>query len=73
MIKTIGVIGAGTMVNGIAQVFAQAGFSVMLVDIAKPMLERARASIESRSRRASPGSSKRTSCRWRIATARSLD
>jgi 3-hydroxybutyryl-CoA dehydrogenase len=45
-IKTIGVIGAGTMGNGIAQVFAQSGFSVMLVDIAKPMLERARASIE---------------------------
>jgi 3-hydroxybutyryl-CoA dehydrogenase len=46
MIKTIGVIGAGTMGNGIAQVFAQSGFSVLLVDIAKPMLERARASIE---------------------------
>jgi 3-hydroxybutyryl-CoA dehydrogenase len=46
MIRTIGVIGAGTMGNGIAQVFAQSGFSVMLVDIAKPMLERARASIE---------------------------
>jgi 3-hydroxybutyryl-CoA dehydrogenase len=46
MIKTVGVIGAGTMGNGIAQVFAQSGFSVMLVDIAKPMLERARASIE---------------------------
>jgi len=45
-IKTVGVIGAGTMGNGIAQVFAQSGFSVMLVDIAKPMLERARASIE---------------------------
>jgi len=40
------VIGAGTMGNGIAQVFAQSGFSVLLVDIAKPMLERARASIE---------------------------
>jgi 3-hydroxybutyryl-CoA dehydrogenase len=45
-IKTVGVIGAGTMGNGISQVFAQSGFSVMLVDIAKPMLERARASIE---------------------------
>ena len=46
MIKTIGVVGAGTMGNGIAQVFAQSGFSVLLVDIAKPMLERARTSIE---------------------------
>jgi len=45
-IKTVGVIGAGTMGNGIAQVFAQSGFSVLLVDIAQPMLERARASIE---------------------------
>jgi 3-hydroxybutyryl-CoA dehydrogenase len=46
MIKTVGIVGAGTMGNGIAQVFAQSGFSVLLVDIAKPMLERARASIE---------------------------
>jgi len=46
MIKTVGVIGAGTMGNGIAQVFAQAGFSVRLIDIAQPMLDRARQSIE---------------------------
>src|SRR5438093_1476386 len=45
-IKTIGVIGAGTMGNGIAQTFAQAGFSVRLVDVAQPMLDRARGSIE---------------------------
>jgi 3-hydroxybutyryl-CoA dehydrogenase len=45
-IKTIGVVGAGTMGNGIAQVFAQAGFTVRLVDVAQPMLDRARASIE---------------------------
>jgi 3-hydroxybutyryl-CoA dehydrogenase len=46
MIKTVGVIGAGTMGNGIAQVFAQSGFSVTLVDVAPPMLDRARTSIE---------------------------
>ena len=46
MIKTVGVIGAGTMGNGIAQVFAQSGFSVTLVDVAPPVLDRARASIE---------------------------
>jgi len=46
MIQTIGVIGAGTMGNGIAQVFAQSGFDVRLVDVAQPMLDRARASIE---------------------------
>jgi len=46
MIKTVGVIGAGTMGNGIAQVFAQSGFTVRLIDVAQPMLDRARASIE---------------------------
>jgi 3-hydroxybutyryl-CoA dehydrogenase len=46
MIKTVGVIGAGTMGNGIAQVFAQAGFTVCLVDVAQPMLDRARQTIE---------------------------
>ncbi len=46
MIKTVGVIGAGTMGNGIAQVFAQAGFTVRLVDVAAPMLDRARVTIE---------------------------
>jgi 3-hydroxybutyryl-CoA dehydrogenase len=45
-IKTIGVVGAGTMGSGIAQVFAQAGFSVCLVDVAEPMLDRARATID---------------------------
>jgi 3-hydroxybutyryl-CoA dehydrogenase len=46
MIKTIGVVGAGTMGNGIAQVFAQSGFSVTLVDVAEPMLDRAKSTIE---------------------------
>jgi 3-hydroxybutyryl-CoA dehydrogenase len=46
MIKTVGVIGAGTMGNGIAQVFAQSGFTVTLVDVAQPMLDRARVTIE---------------------------
>src|SRR4051794_7360746 len=45
-INTIGVVGAGTMGNGIAQVFAHAGFDVQLVDVAAPMLERARGTIE---------------------------
>ncbi len=45
-IKTVGVVGAGTMGNGIAQVFAQAGFAVRLVDLAPPMLDRARRAIE---------------------------
>jgi 3-hydroxybutyryl-CoA dehydrogenase len=45
-IKTIGVVGAGTMGNGIAQVFAQSGFDVRLHDAAAGALERARAGIE---------------------------
>ena len=45
-VKNVGVIGAGTMGNGIAQVFAQAGFSVQLMDVATPMLDRARATVE---------------------------
>ena len=44
-IKIVGVIGAGTMGNGIAQAFAQAGFSVQLVDVAPPMLDRARSAM----------------------------
>ena len=45
-ISRIGVIGAGTMGNGIAQVFAQAGFEVRLVDAAAGALDRAKSSIE---------------------------
>jgi len=46
MIKTVGVIGAGTMGNGIAQVFAQAGFDVRLHDASSAAIDRARATIE---------------------------
>jgi 3-hydroxybutyryl-CoA dehydrogenase len=45
-IKRIGVIGAGTMGNGIAQVFTHAGYDVHLVDAAAPALARARTTIE---------------------------
>jgi len=43
--KNITVIGAGTMGNGIAHVFAQSGFNVSLVDISQDSLERAIATI----------------------------
>ena len=45
-IQQIGVVGAGTMGNGIAQVFAQAEFDVVLVDAVAPALDRARSTIE---------------------------
>ena len=44
-IHMIGVIGAGTMGNGIAQAFASKGFDVILQDISAPALEKALAAI----------------------------
>lgn len=43
--KQIAVIGAGTMGNGIAHVFAQHGFRVTLVDVSAVQLEKALAAI----------------------------
>jgi 3-hydroxybutyryl-CoA dehydrogenase len=45
-ITRIGVIGAGTMGNGIAQVFAQTGYEVRLCDMYAPALDKARGTIE---------------------------
>jgi len=39
-IKTVGVIGAGTMGNGIAHVFAKCGFEVALVEVEQRFLDR---------------------------------
>ena len=44
--KNIAVIGAGTMGNGIAHVFAQSGFQVNLIDISTEALDKALATIE---------------------------
>ncbi len=44
--KNIVVIGAGTMGNGIAHVFAQKGYAVSLVDISEDSLKKALATIE---------------------------
>jgi 3-hydroxybutyryl-CoA dehydrogenase len=40
-IKRVGVVGAGTMGNGIAHVFARSGYSVLLCDVERGFLERA--------------------------------
>ena len=39
-IKTVAVLGAGTMGNGIAHVFAKAGFKVILRDVERRFLDR---------------------------------
>jgi 3-hydroxybutyryl-CoA dehydrogenase len=77
MIKTVGVIGAGTMGSGIAQVFAQSGCSVTLVDVAQPMLDRARGTIEkSLGKFVGKGkltASDRDAAMGRLSTATSID
>src|SRR5689334_10577765 len=40
-IRKVGVLGAGTMGNGIAHVFARSGYSVILCDVEQSFLERA--------------------------------
>jgi len=44
-IENVGVIGAGTMGNGIAHVFARNGYQVILCDVEQKFLERALATI----------------------------
>ena len=44
-IKRVGVIGAGTMGNGIAHVFARGGYDVVLCDVEQRFLERGLATI----------------------------
>jgi 3-hydroxybutyryl-CoA dehydrogenase len=44
-IRTIGIVGAGTMGNGIAHVFARSGFPVLLCDIEQRFLDRGLATI----------------------------
>lgn len=45
-IQQVGVVGAGTMGNGIAHVFARSGFQVVLCDIEQKVLDRAVATIQ---------------------------
>jgi 3-hydroxybutyryl-CoA dehydrogenase len=43
--KNIAVVGAGTMGNGIAHVFAQSGFNVILIDVSAGQLDKAKITI----------------------------
>jgi 3-hydroxybutyryl-CoA dehydrogenase len=45
-VETIGVVGSGTMGNGIAHTAAQYGRRVILVDVEKGLLDRAMATID---------------------------
>src|SRR5579859_382711 len=45
-IQRVGVVGAGTMGNGIAHVFARAGYTVVLCDVEQAFLQRAIATIK---------------------------
>jgi 3-hydroxybutyryl-CoA dehydrogenase len=44
-VKRVGVVGGGTMGNGIAQTFATAGFDVELIDVKPELVDRALATI----------------------------
>ena len=51
-IRTIGVVGAGTMGQGIAQVAIQSGYAVQLVDVTQELVDRGRARIAAQLQRA---------------------
>ena len=73
----VAVVGAGTMGNGIAHVFAQGGWSVALVDVAAPALERAVATIganlERQVKKGALTAAARDAALARISTATALD
>ncbi|HLN62663.1 MAG TPA: 3-hydroxyacyl-CoA dehydrogenase [Symbiobacteriaceae bacterium] len=76
MLKRIGVVGAGTMGAGIAQVAAQAGLAVLLYDIGPGPLEaglgRIRSSLDRYVQRSKMAPAERDEVLGRIATTSSL-
>ncbi|HLN79918.1 MAG TPA: 3-hydroxybutyryl-CoA dehydrogenase [Thermoanaerobaculia bacterium] len=75
--RTIGVVGAGQMGNGIAHVAAASGFEVILTDVEERFLEKARATIEKNlDREVAKGkrsAEDRSAALGRIATTTDLD
>ena len=75
-IQNIAVIGAGTMGNGIAHVFAQNGFKVGLIDVSQPQLNKALETISKNlDRQISKGTitdEAKSSCLQNITTNTSL-
>ena len=45
MTDRVAVVGAGQMGNGIAHVFAQSGFKVVMIDVSQEALDKGRATI----------------------------
>jgi 3-hydroxybutyryl-CoA dehydrogenase len=75
--RTIGVVGAGQMGNGIAHVAAASGFDVILTDVEERFLEKARATIEKNLdrevARGKRSAEDRSAALGRIATTTDLD
>jgi 3-hydroxybutyryl-CoA dehydrogenase len=76
-IRTVGVIGAGTMGNGIAQTFAVGGYDVVMSDVkeefARRGLETIRKSLDRLVSREKMGAADRDAALGRIATTTSMD
>src|SRR5437660_5273304 len=74
--KRAAVIGAGTMGNGIAHVFAQAGASVMLIDVAQAPLDSAlqviKSNMDRQVKKGSLSEADRDAALGRITTATAL-
>ncbi len=75
-IRKVGIVGAGQMGNGIAHVFALAGYDVLMTDVSRDALDKARSLIESNlDRQAGRGKIKaeeRDAAMARIATTLTL-
>jgi len=77
MADRIAVIGAGQMGNGIAHVFAQAGFDVVMIDVAQQALDKGRDTIaknlDRQVRKSTITESEKTTILGRVSTATSTD
>ena len=73
----VAVVGAGTMGNGIAHVFAQHGWDTALIDVAPGLLERVlaviRANLERQVKKGTVSAEQRDAALGRIRTSPSLD
>ena len=77
MADRIAVIGAGQMGNGIAHVFAQAGFDVVMIDVAQQALDKGRDTIaknlDRQVKKGSIAETDKSAILGRVSTATSTD